>query len=84
MIKATHGLYFFQKRKTKLEENILLFETGSKNFDVDKTASEIQSLLNATNQLNENVKQIGYGLSIKQYKSNLKFYITRLIGNKIV
>ena len=84
MMKATHGLFFFQKHKIKLVESIVLFETGSKNFDVDKTASEIQSLLDATIALDENSKQIGYGLSIKQSKNNLKFYVTRLIGKSNV
>lgn len=84
MIKATHGLYFIQKHKTKLIECIVLFETSSKNFDIDKTAAEIQSLLNSAIALDENSKQIGYGLSIKQSKNNLKFYITRLIGKSNV
>jgi uncharacterized protein YkwD len=84
MIKATRGLYFFQKHKTKLVECIVLFETSSKNFDIDKTASEIQSLLNSAIALDENSKQIGYGLSIRQSKNNLKFYVTRLIGKSNV
>ena len=83
LMKASHGMFVFKKKKTKLTENIAMIETNAKNLDIDKLAKEIQIKLDeeSTNEMG-NCK-FGYGISIKRKNNELKIYVTRLVAQRV-
>ena len=84
MIKASHGLYLLARHKIKLIESIAVLDIDATELDINKLANEIQSQLDKEKEFTGNKVKIGYGVTLKRTNNNLKFYITRIVGNRQV
>lgn len=81
MIKATYGLFYLSKNKSKLIESIAVIESDIKTLDVEKLVDEIQSKLDLDKKTSSNNSKMGYGIILKQNKNSLNIYATRILGD---
>lgn len=78
MMKASKGFYFFTKFKTKAHESIAMVETDIAALNIDSIAGEINKQLNLNTE--GPITSVGYGVSLKRLKNQLKIYVTRVEG----
>ena len=81
MIKATYGLFYLSKNKSKLIESIALIESDIKTLDIEKLVDEIQTKLDLDKKTSSNNSKMGYGIILKQNKTLLNIYATRILGD---
>ena len=81
MIKATYGLFYLSKNKSKLIESIALIESDIKTLDIEKLVDEIQTKLDLDKKTSSNNSKMGYGIILKQNKNSLNIYATRILGD---
>jgi hypothetical protein len=77
-------LYLLAKHKIKLTESIAILDIDATDLDINKLAIEIQSQLDKEKEFTGNKVKIGYGVTLKRTNNNLKFYVTRIVGNRQV
>ncbi len=54
----------------------------AKNLDVEKLVIDIQTQLDKDKKVVAEKIEVGYGVTINRSKNILRFYVTRIIGNK--
>lgn len=81
MIKATYGLFYLSKNKSKLIESIAVIESDIKTLDIEKLVDEIQTKLDLDKKTSSNNSKMGYGIILKQNKNSLNIYATRILGD---
>lgn len=81
MIKATYGLFYLSKKKSKLIESIAVIESDIKTLDIEKLVDEIQTKLDLDKKTSSNNSKMGYGIILKQNKNSLNIYATRILGD---
>jgi len=80
MVKASCGFYLLKRNRTALKEDLAMLEVDAASLDIDSLTQEIRAKLSKSENGRAGKLQVGYGISLKRNKNNVKVYVSRLVG----